>query len=105
MVINKLNKVNIFFTGLIMAAVIFCGSTQAQAAKEGAFTYAITNGQAQVTDYSGPGGAVTVPSNLGGAPVTSIGDGAFSGCESLTGITIPKGVTSIGIRAFSGCKA
>ena len=35
--------------------------------------------------------------------VTSIGDGAFYDCDSLTGITIPEGVTSIGDGAFYWC--
>ncbi len=35
--------------------------------------------------------------------VTSIGDGAFSGCRSLTSITIPNSVTSIGESAFYNC--
>lgn len=35
--------------------------------------------------------------------MTSIGDSAFSGCSSLTGITIPEGVKSIGDAAFFCC--
>ena len=36
-------------------------------------------------------------------PVTSIGNGAFHGCQRLTYITIPKSVKSIGEYAFSEC--
>jgi len=38
-----------------------------------------------------------------GNSVTSIGDGAFVGCNALTSVAIGSGVTSIGGGAFSNC--
>ena len=48
-------------------------------------------------------GAITVPSSLGGYPVTSIGLNAFRDCRGLMSVTIPNSVTSIGNHAFDGC--
>ena len=42
--------------------------------------------------------SVTIPNS-----VTTIEYGAFSGCTSLTSVTIPNSVTEIGSSAFSGC--
>ena len=48
------------------------------------FTYTTNNNTITITGYTGPGGAVTIPSTINGLPVTSIGLGAFAGCSSLT---------------------
>lgn len=37
--------------------------------------------------------------------MTSIGDGAFLSCKSLTSITLPNSVKSIGVYAFSECNS
>ena len=37
--------------------------------------------------------------------VTTIGSGAFRGCENLTSIVIPESVTTIGELAYCGCYA
>lgn len=44
-----------------------------------------------------------IPARISGVPVTAIGARAFSGCGSLTDVTIPDSVTTIGEGAFTAC--
>lgn len=60
----------------------------------GDLTYSITDGQVVITDCdTSAEGELTIPAEIEGLPVTSIGDAAFFRCSSLTSITIPEGVT------------
>lgn len=70
------------------------------------------NGEAKIYKEGGESaipntttGAITIPSSLGGYPVTAIGDNAFKDCSALTSVTIPEGVISIGSDVFDGCSS
>ena len=65
-------------------------------ASEGRILY--NKNKTEIIAYPSASGSITIPAN-----VTSIGDGAFSDCTSLTSITIPTRVTAIGSSAFAYC--
>src|SRR5215472_3102657 len=68
------------------------------------FTYATNNGTITITGYTGPGGAVTIPSTINALPVTAIGRNAFYQQYSLTSLTLPNSVTNVGEGAFNMCQ-
>ncbi|MDD6983268.1 MAG: leucine-rich repeat protein [Oscillospiraceae bacterium] len=78
---------------------------KAEAATYDIYTYAVSSdGTIIITDCKeSASGAITIPSEIDGKPVTSIGSWAFENCTGLTSITIPNSVTSIGTYAFYGC--
>lgn len=90
---------------LILVALTPVTALATTSIKIGDYKCAIGGGNAAITGYTGDATQLTVPSELGGYPVTTIAAKAFQGCTSITAVTIPEGITSIGSGAFYGCKA
>ena len=106
-------------------------SSTKQEAKDGyKYAYTVNGGKATITKFLGPVDSegnvdstndgpynIIIPSELGGCPVTGLGEYSFSGYLSaaqshepyqfgrnIHSVTIPQSVTSIGDYAFSHCE-
>lgn len=113
---------------LVFALVLsFCPvlPLEAKAETEGDYTYTVSeNWEATITGYTGAGGDITIPTYLGGCPVTAINDwvfemsavtsvtiggyieaigSAFTNCQTLKTVVIEDGVKIIGYSAFDMC--
>ena len=69
------------------------------------FTFVTNAGSITITGYTGPGGAVEIPSTITGLAVTAIGQQAFGNVSTVTSVIIPDSVTSLGDYAFSSCSS
>jgi len=98
-------------------------STEQEASYKGyKYAYTVNGGNATITKFLGPVDTtnngpydIEIPSELGGYPVTGLGDfsfavdsyGRYPGnplCSNIHSVTIPESVISIGDKAFYDCK-
>jgi len=68
-----------------------------------ALTYTIAHDEVTITGFQGNPVMVTLPSTIGGYPVTAIANEAFYDCISLSNIILPNSIITIGDDAFSWC--
>ena len=92
---------------MCVASVCLWGTAAANDAEplvSGDYQYTLReDGTALIIRYTGSSEDVTIPSSLGGVPVTALGPNSFESRGSLLFVEIPEGITSIGDYAFRFC--
>ena len=73
---------------------------QAEDSAKANFLYAGNGKQIQIRTYIGEGGLMVIPAEIDGVPVTHIGEEAFRGNKTITGVVLPDGLLVIGNTAF-----
>ena len=89
----------------LLACVLLAVPLHAAAETEGDYSYTVSNGAATITGYTGTETVITIPAQIGGYPVTTLGTESFYNMDTLTGVTLPEGLLTIGSDAFYGCDA
>ena len=85
---------------LFLAAMLLPSAVRADT--EGPYTYTVTNGMATIIRFSASySGALSITNELGGCPVTTIGNYAFCGCTSLTSVYFAGNAPTPGSPLFS----
>ena len=91
----------------LLVSVFFCfmkfSGSSVRAETWGDFEYSVNGDEVTITRYSGSDTELTIPKEINGKSVTSIGDNVFYNCDFLTSVLIPNSMKSISGEAFWGC--
>ena len=106
---KKSARIHKFLSVVLSAVMLLAALPMASFAAAATLTYenleyTVTNGEVTITRYAGttPVDTVTVPEQISGNPVTTIGDGAFGneGENAPKNVILPQTITKIGMGAF-----
>ena len=107
---KTISKVISLFLSLILCALILPAGVfaddpvQNRRVESDGFVFSIQNNEASFVSYMGKETEIVIPESVEGCPVTHIGYGVFqSKSKAITSVVIPDTVTSIHEGAFSGC--
>ena len=101
---QKANKILLFlFVVSCFCSVLFLSASAANEVKSGDFVFTVDGTSATLKEYNGTAANVEIPSKVGSAKVTAIGNEAFWANKTMKSVTIPTTVKVIGTAAFNEC--
>lgn len=92
----------LLFTVTCFSCLLFVSASAAEETV-GDFVFTVNGSSATLKEYKGTSSAVEIPSKVGKASVTTIGNEAFWSNKTMKSVTIPSTVKVIGTAAFNEC--
>lgn len=92
------------FTVACFSCLLFISASAAEETV-GDFVFTVNGSSATLKEYKGTSSAVEIPSKVGKASVTTIGNEAFWSNKTMKSVSIPSTVKVIGTAAFNECTA
>ncbi len=71
----------------------------------GDFTFTAANGAVTLRTYDGTADTLSVPAELAGLPVRTLGERLFANNQTLREVTLPDSITKLEREVFAGCTA
>lgn len=103
---QKTNKILLFlFVISCFCSLLFLSASAAEEVRSGDFVFTVEGTSATLKEYNGTAADVKIPSKVGTAKVTAIGNEAFWANKTMKSVTIPTTVKVIGTAAFNECTA
>ena len=92
---------------LVMIVALFPATMMVHAETYGNFSYYVSSNEVTIRRYENidATGSISIPSSIGGLPVTMIDGYAFQNCSKITGVSIPSTVWYMGGGMFQGCSS
>ncbi len=102
----KFKKMLAVCLAFVIAFSVITVSALSVSASESDFQYTVdeSGAYATLTGYTGAGGNVVIPSEIGGYPVRFIGQYAFLENDAITAVEIPSSVKAVDQYAFFRCE-
>lgn len=101
---RKTNKaLLLLFVISCFCSLLFLSASAAEEVKSGDFVFTVDGATATLKEYTGTEADVKIPSKVGTAKVTAIGNEAFWANKTMKSVTIPTTVKVIGTAAFNEC--
>lgn len=98
-------KILLFMLTAACLFSLFFVSASAANKTVGDFVFSVSGSNATLVEYKGSSASVEIPSKVGTASVTAIGNEAFWGNKTMKTVSIPSTVKVIGTAAFNECSA